>query len=254
VNIGSTMKLLLALFTSFILIIPAGLANENIVRIVSSDWAPYCGKDLLEYGIVAKIITAAYQKNGYNVQFDFKPWKRVLKEVERGEYDGSAVAYHTEERAKIYILSDPYMKSSTVLYQRKNMLKTWNKLEDLKSYRIGILRGSSHSESFDKANFLRKEPVSKHLYNLRKLIANHIDLIAIDPFVAEYLIESKLPLHKGKIEPLNPPLDVSKPLYIMFSRNRPGIQKKIKAFNDGLKKIKNDGTLRNLLSKHAFVE
>jgi polar amino acid transport system substrate-binding protein len=238
---------LIVLFT----FMPEGIAVEKLVTIANSAWQPYYGQELQNYGLAPQIISAAYARRGYKVQFETMPWARVLVAVQRGSFDAAATAYSTEERAFTYLFSDSYLDSTVVFFKRKEVSIKWKTLQDLAPYKIGMVLGNSYSPEFDKADFLKKDMASSEIQILRKLWAKRVQLVVIDRLVGKYLIDTQVPQYMNDIETLNPPLHVNK-LYVMFSRNTPGIQEKVDAFNAGLHAISNDGTLNKILENYEF--
>lgn len=248
------MKNVLVLIVMFVFISGAA-AEEKEVHIACAPWQPYWGEELPNNGILGEIVNAAYARKGYKTHNYVIPWARVLREVETGRLDATVCAYYTDERAKKYLFSEPVMITGRLaFYKRKGETVIWKFLEDLKPYRIGILRDSAYSEEFDKANFLNKEPVSNEVQNLKKLLAKRIDLTPMDPAVANYLIDRHLPEQKNKFESLLPLLREGQKVFLMFSREIPDVRKKIQMINEGLSEIRQDGTYRKILSKYGIKE
>ncbi len=226
-------------------------AQDKTITIANLKWLPYSGQFQPNYGIAPEIITAAFKRAGYRVQYNFMAWSLALEEVKKGTYDAVGTAYKTDERAKTYQFSDPYMDSPIVFFKRKDSDISWNTLEDLRPYKIGIIKGYANSVEFDKAEFIRKVRSRSEVLLLKKIILKQADLIVMDQFVGLYNIHEKLIGHeKMLLEPIKPPLTVHK-LYVIFSKKVPGYLAKTEAFNRGLRSIKQDGTLREILVKHG---
>lgn len=228
-------------------------ASEKTVTIVTLNWLPYSGRFLPNYGIAPELISAAYREMGYKVKYDFMAWTKALREMAEGKYDAAANAYYTAERAEKFLFSESYMESPVVFYKRKDTPIRWNNsLEELKPYRIGVVRGYVTSPEFDKANFLDKKVSKTELLNLKKLILKQADLIVTDRFSGRYLISEKLPEHeKDLLMPLSPPLYVHK-LHLIFSKKVPDAPRKLEAFNSGLKAIIKNGSMKRILAKYGF--
>ncbi len=229
------------------------VAEEKRITIANLAWLPYSGQFLPKYGIAPEIITEAFSRVGYKVEYNFMAWTLALDEVKKGSFDAIGTAYFTKEREKIYQFSDPYMDSPIVFFKRKDSRVGWNgNIEDLKDYKIGVIKGYANSPEFDKADFLRKAVSRTEVLLLKKLLYKQADMIAMDQFVGIYNINEKLVGYdKYKLEPIQPPLIVNK-LYLMFSRKVPGFMQKSMDFNTGLSKIRKDGTLNSILVRHGF--
>lgn len=228
-----------------------GLADEKTVTLVADPWQPYYGEDLPNKGFVAELITEAYKRSGYKTKYFFLPWARAINDVKAGKYDGVPTAWYNEERTKIYTYSDPYIEGPIVLFTKKEKNISWKTLEDLKPYRIGVVRGYSYSPEFTAADYLNKDESSTIHNNINKLILGRVDLIVMDKYVGLYNINKDFPEHRDNLKIIDKPLTVNK-LYMMFSQTVPGIKKKTDAFNKGLADIKKDGTLDKILVKHGM--
>lgn len=229
-------------------------AAPKVMTFVSLNWEPYAAETIPGNGFTAEIIAEACKRAGYEAQFTFMPWKRVLAETEAGDFDALFNAYHSEDRAKRYAQSEPYVASPLVLCAKAGgNVRYDGTLESLKPYRIGVVSGYVNTPEFDGASFLNKEETVCDITNLKKLIQGRVDLIAIDKYTAIQLLKSSPALEAGlgDVVFLNPPLD-EKPLYVMFSRKKDGYRENRDAFNRGLQAIQQDGTLNAILEKHGF--
>ncbi len=247
-------KIILITILLFFSGVVTSLAQDKTVRVVSLSWPPYYGQYLPDYGLSGKIVAAAFKKQGWDVNFYVRAWVQCLEMLKKGEFEAVPNAYFTEERAQIYHYSDPYLDCPIVFFKKKDQDISWKTYEDLKDYRIGVVRGYANPEAFDKADFLTKRVARDPVLNFKKLLLKQVDLIVSEKFVGTHIMNTKLPEHeKGLFEPISPPLDTIK-LYVLFSKKVPGIQAKIDAFNTGLKQIKNDGTIERIVAEYGFRE
>lgn len=240
------------LFSLFLLFVPATMcfAVKN-VSLAVLNWNPYAGEKLENYGFGAEIISEAFSRSGYTTEFHFMPWMRALKDTEIGKYDAVCFGYYSKQRAKTYAFSEPYAQSSLVLYKHKDSQISYSTLEDLKPYQIGVVRGFVNTVEFDSADYLQKQEVHNEVLNMKKLLNKRVDLIVIDKFIAQYLLNTMFKENKEDFEALEPPLE-TKPLYLMFSRNVKKFVQKLEDFNLGLQKIESDGTIDIIMEKHGF--
>lgn len=244
--------LLLTAFTlTCALCVPAAMAEDKVVRIATLDWEPYIGQKLDGNGFVAEIIREAFKRSGYELQLDFYPWARVVKLASEGKYDGYAPEYYSEEIKQHSVFSDPFKGGPLGFFKRKDEDINYSNLEDLKPYRIGVVRGYVNTAEFDAADYLEKDEAVDDLTNLRKLLKKRINLAVMDKYVGAYLLKQNMPDEAGDLVFLEPPLKVLD-LYVCFSLKAPEYEAKLKAFNEGLKQIKDDGTFDAILKKHGF--
>lgn len=247
------MKIIVSLLLSLVFLhIPAQMCiAAKSVSLAVLNWEPYVGENMKDYGFGAEIISTAFSRLGYRVEFNFMPWVRALKDTEIGKYDAVCFGYYSNERAKTFAFSEPYAVSSLVFYQHRDSKISFTSLEDLKPFRIGVVRGFVNTAEFDKADYLQKEEVHTELLNMKKLLNKRVDLIVIDKFIAQYLLKTKFKRNEAEFEALEPPLK-TQPLYLMFSKNVKNYEHRLKDFNLGLQQISEDGTIAKIMAKHGF--
>jgi polar amino acid transport system substrate-binding protein len=223
------------LFLTCIQIFSNELNTKQTVSLVSLNWSPYAAKNLKDQGFTTEILRKIFKNAGYNVKFTFVPWNRALVFCKLGKYDAVFNAYTSKEREEIYAVSDPYLDTELVLCVKKDFpLNSFNNLQELKKYKIGIVKGYVNSPEFDACNFLHKEPARNDEINLRKLLADKVQIISIDKYTATNLLKEKHKLDTVKF--LKPPLD-NKPLYLLFSKKIIGNDKILSDFNSALKAL-----------------
>ena len=223
----------------------------GVVKLNTLDWEPYIGQKLPEQGFVATIVKEAYSSSGYTVDLAYMPWVRAKNMAKEGKSDGCMPEYYLEEDKADFFISDPFPGGPLGFFKRKADAFTFNKLDDLKSLKIGVVRGYVNTEEFDKANYLKKEEANDDITNLRKLVGGRLDLIVIDKFVGLSLMQQEMPDKIGDIEFINPALE-EKTLHVLISKKVDQAEAKIKAFNDGLKILKDSGRLDALMKSSGF--
>ncbi|MTI08800.1 substrate-binding periplasmic protein [Curvivirga aplysinae] len=244
-------------FSAYIAIICSSLsiaAKAETIRsisLVSVNWEPYYGDNLLNQGYIAELTKTAFEREGYKVKFTFLPWKRALKHAALGRYDGLLGAYLTEERTKNFVYSKPISRVQTVLLSLKKSNIQFDELRQLSPYKIGVIRGASGGRVFDAATYLNKIPVDLPDQNIEKLINGRIDMIFSGK---EHIIRSlnqKLPNWDNQIKIHQPAIEENL-IYNAISKMVTNPEKIVEAFNRGFIKIKADGTFDKILSKHGY--
>ena len=245
------MRRIVVIFLVIFLWVTQGVAKDKIVYLATLNWKPYVGNDLQHKGFTSQIVIEAFKRAGYTVEIAFKPWARVLKEVDKGKYDAAYPAYYSDERAAKYSFSHPFSKSMLGFYKRKKDKITFKTLHDLKPYKIGVVRGYVNPPDFDKSKYLKKEKANSDEENIRKLIKRRLDMIVIDKIVAQYIVNNSYPKWQDELEFMEPALE-GKHLYVMFSKHAQGFEQKLKDFNAALKEMIQDGTVKKIMLGHGF--
>ena len=115
---------------------------------------------------------------------------------------------------------------------------------------IGTIRGYGYSEDFINATNFKRENVADFMQNIKKLIAKRIDLTLEDEIVANYQIEQENPKLFERIRFLKTPLSYRN-LYISSGYKNPRHKEIIEAFDKGLKIIKTNGTLADIMNSYS---
>ncbi|MDZ7696118.1 MAG: transporter substrate-binding domain-containing protein [Deltaproteobacteria bacterium] len=209
-----------------------------------------CGEKLQDYGFTSEIIKAAFNRMGYDVRFAFMPPKRVMMQVEAGEFDAGYPAYYSDDRGDRFYYSAPFAESVVGFYKRKDTEIHYDTLRDLTPYKIGTCLGFAYPDEFTEADYLQKEIARNESLNLRKLLNGRIDLFITDRAAAQAAINRSVPEGKNVLEFMDPPLEVRK-LHLIFGKHD-GSKKLLKDFDKGLQMILEDGTMKNILKKHGM--
>lgn len=225
--------------------------SADTVSLATLDWEPYIGEKLKGQGYVATLVRESYKAAGYTTEIKFMPWARVVAMTKEGKYDGYLPEYYTETLKTDFLVSDPFPGGPLGFFKRKAEAIDFKILEDLKPYKIGVVRGYVNTDAFDKASFLQKDIANNDLTNLKKLIGKRIDLAIGDKFVGLYLLKQEIPDLAGEVEFIEPPLE-EKSLYLCIAKKTPDAEAKLKAFNNGLKTIRDNGTLSSIMKTNGF--
>lgn len=250
------------LFLSILIVASTTTARQCTVSIGTLQWEPYIGPNMRNNGYVSEIVVEAFKRVDCKADISFYPWARALKLAEQGELDGVFPEYYDKERNIKFAFSEPFPGGPVGLYKRKDTVGSYltspqinqtEALKELQEYTFGVVRGYINTAEFDAATFLTKEEADSDAINLKKLYNRRIHFIVIDKNVAEHLIERNFPTFHNELEFMSPPLE-TRALHIAFSKNAHNYQKKLHAFNRGLREIKEDGTLDRIIKEHSFTK
>jgi len=228
--------------------------EKQTVLLAADNWQPYQGENLPNGGPISEIIVEAFKRVGYNLRIEFMPWASVLEKVKKGKYDGGFSAAYEKQRAGDFFFSNPVAESPGFrFYTRKDTTIACNKLEDLKGYRIGVVRGYIYGPKFDEMPGLKKIAGNSEETNLINLVNGNLDVVIMDQLHAQYLL-NKMPEKKEKISqlPLLPNQKGARDiLYLIISKAAAASAQVKIDFNHGLKLIINDGTFDMILKKYG---
>ena len=227
-------------------------AGEKKDLIVAYDpWPPFTDDKDPNFGICIVITSAVFKSTKYKVIAKNIPAKRADVYL-RGatKIDASAYYWYTEERAKHFIFSEPFLYNTVHFFVRSDSDIKYNSLKDLKPYTIGIMRNYYNGDEFDNAAYLKKEVNNTNEIAIKKLLGKRFDLALIDKIVAETLIKDmKI---QGKLKMLPDPLFTAG-LHFIVGKKHPDGLNMIKTFNQGLAKIKKNGEYARILKSYGVT-
>jgi polar amino acid transport system substrate-binding protein len=230
---------------------PSIAAVPKQATLAATEYPPYYGELLPNQGVITEIIREAFKHVGYEVKIKFLPWKRALEMTRQGEFDALYTAWYREEREQWFGFSEPLPIANVIgFYKRKDRKISYRTLEDLRPYKIGIVRGYSNPVEFEQAK-LDTEEVTEDRLNIQKLAVGRIDLALIDKIIGQHIIDTELPESAQKLEWLNPPLKIDNQ-YLIFSKKCDDYREKIEDFNRGLHQIIEAGIVKAIIVKHGF--
>lgn len=229
---------------SLIFILLFSFSNQSIagqVRFATLEWPPFTSEELKDQGIYAYIAKEAFKNMGHELVLEFYPWSRAVRLGQNDpKYAGYFPKYYDKSLEENFLFSDPIGSSIIGFVELKSKPIAWNNLKDLKPYRIGTVRGYVNTEQIDEMfskQQLNDKPAVSDLINLKKLMANHLDIAIIDNTVLDYLLHTNEDISKSKEKfHFNQKILENKEIFLCFKKTTEG-KKWHKIFNEGLKKV-----------------
>ncbi|WP_164882418.1 substrate-binding periplasmic protein [Paenirhodobacter populi] len=163
-----------------------GLAGPIFARTLPETWRLLAMEDFAPYnfrqdgrfqGLDIDILNAAAV--AMNVRFDYLPlpWHRALLAFDNGQADALFQLTPTEQRSRTWRMVGPLRDTVIVFVTRADSpLRDIRSLNDLRGRAVGVVRGFTYSEAFDRADFFLRESSVDEETNLRKVLLGRCDL------------------------------------------------------------------------------
>lgn len=222
--------------------------KKKEIHLVADPYPPYQFEEKgVIRGIDCELIGHAFQESGYNTVTHLMPWEECLRRLELREADGIFQIVRTPERAKKFIFSDPFRTAKTVLFSTRSIRFKENAdvSKQLGGFKLGVLSGYSYDPLIDTLNREMKVEVGNQEEMLQGLKEERFDLIPMDLGVAEYLIKERGLKGIRRVQGFT----LKRELYAAF---RPGCENLVKAFNEGLRKIKKRHVYERIIERYGF--
>ncbi len=229
---------------------PSSYAESRRIQVVYTEWFPYTfqqnGKAA---GFEIEILKAVLGNMNIKVEFKKYPWKRCLHELKSGKADGLVSMLKTNDREFYTYYPDTHISlSKTVLVTRTDTEISFDgSYGNLSEYSIGVIQGFGYGDTFDKADYLKKDAVTNAEMLIKKLLAGRNDIIAENLAVIEGF--SKKMRVQDKIRFLAPPIHTQK-LFVGFSKSK-GLKKLTNDFSIALEKFKSSGQHKTIIEKYG---
>ncbi len=225
------------------------------VKIATGEYPPFTTEALEDKGFFSAIVKAAFNEVGEEVEFSFLPWKRCEHLVKKGDYFAAIPYAKSEKREKEFDFSDEaYMSIELIYYyEPKNDLSSFNYSEysDLKSFNIAGIHGYYYVDPMKKLG-LKMDSTPNELMAFKKLIAGRVDIILMDQITGMSIIKKNFPNEGQNIKTVKNPSNSSNS-FLMISRKYPKAKELTDKFNQGLKKIQENGIYDDILKRHNLL-
>lgn len=230
----------------------SGARAEKVLRLAATEWEPYIGKQLLNFGLIADIADTALRRAGYRVDLKIVPWNRALSGIETGVYDGIIGIWHNSQREQQMIYSQALVTNEVYVFRHKDRPWSYQGMADLTGKKIGVVEGYSYGDLFDHADYFMRSP-SKDLHgSLAQLIKGRVDAVVAERKVMTHILNTKDREYQRVIEELAKPL-VRRTLHLTLNRLVADHEKIMQDFNFQLEAMREDGLLKFYMQKHNLV-
>jgi len=231
--------------------VSAGYAEKDMLHVVYTQWEPYTYQENdKDSGFEIETVKAVIGKMGLGSKFEQLPWKRCLMTMENGQADVLVSALKTPEREKFLYYPDEFISlSKTVFFTKKGSpIQFDGSLENLKNYTIGIIRGFSYGDAFDKAVYLKKDELNNTDILVKVVSVGRNDLGAENLAVITASARKQGVLENIRF--LEKPIHSQK-LYVVFSKVR-FLEKTGSKFSETLREFKKTEDYRKILEKYGM--
>jgi polar amino acid transport system substrate-binding protein len=192
-------------------------------------------------GIDTEIVNALLKELGVTPVHRPLAWTEVVQSMDENKVDVGFQFIASPARFAQYNMIGPFRTGTTVFMVRKDSPIAFERLEDLTSYRIGVVDGFSYEPTFDAATYLDKLPSSSNVVNFRRLILGRVDVIIGDLHVLNYMAKQDGRLRDVRVLPK--PVGLV-PRYIAVPKARKEKAEKLQA---AFVKLRDDGTITRIL-------
>lgn len=247
-----TRSIIFPFLTAFFIASLSSIASAKTIVLATDSWEPYFGPNMPNNGYFSELTSEAFKRAGYQYRVEYLPWETALQLAEKGTYDGVLGAYYTNDRTQVFTYSKPVTETTIYFFWLKKRNISFESLEDLTPYKIGVVNGYRYSTEFDAADYLTKVGNYSIELNVKLFLKERLDILVGSKEVISVILNKNYPGLIDTIAMSDKPL-IRRDLHIMFSKNNKNHQQLAADFDEGLAAIKSDGTFENILDKHGVT-
>lgn len=226
-------------------------AEDHVVRVSADPWAPWAfGEEggAASGGMSVEASKELFRRIGLEVEVNIYPYKRCLDQMKTGERDVFPMIKKTPEREEIMLFSDVAAREPQLIYFATGRMAgfDWKDWADLKDRTVGIVQGFNYGEFVPAAAKygIRTEEVAGDEQNIKKLLANRVDLIIATPSTVNYYLQQN-PEFQGRIEAASRAVTVAE---FRFGLSKNGkAASHLSRINEAIREMQADGTLDRIM-------
>ena len=241
------------------MILPFTNFNADKITLVADPWLPYVGiEKSSKQGYMVEVAIEAFKEAGHTVRYINRPWARAISGTRSNKFTGLISTYKTD--APDFIFPKETMgKSTSAFFVLEGSKWTFTNIESLKNKVLGVVKGYSYGKILD--NYVTENANNRGLVEfsygeqgleslLKKLKAKRIDCFASNIAVLNKFLQNNKNYSYVKEAGTISTSDV----YLAFSPKHPKALEYAKALDIGIKKMRKDGRLKQILTRYGLKD
>jgi len=223
----------------------------------ADEWMPYNGNARdAKPGYMVEVLRAIFEPQGITVDYQTMPWTRSITETKKGEYD-AVIGADRQEAVGFVLPAEAMGVNSSSFFVKSGNSWTYNGIPSLEKVKLGVIDGYSYSEGMTEYVQAKKNTdrvfVTSGDDALTKLIkmlqAGRIEAIIENPVVMVHALKgsgmSAQIVNAGN-------MGIKDELFVAFSPARPSSAGYARKFDDGLRQLRKDGKLKEIMNKYGL--
>jgi polar amino acid transport system substrate-binding protein len=237
-----------------LLLAGSGWAGERDVLVIGAFEYPPIYQDANPPGLACDLVLAAFRASGIQAKLEFLPVLRMIDYVAQGTLPcaiGGDVLFDGEAIRPRVLVSDPFMYVVQVfLYDSRIHARgiTFDALDDMRPYRIGVLNGSGVMRYLSEPGTLTLDKNHSHQGSARQLHRRRIDVWGIVDLTGMLFIRRLFPEEQA-FYACSAPFKRGDISLAVSRKADPGMHY-LRSFQQGLAIIKTNGTYMDIMARY----
>ncbi|MGL1862403.1 MAG: transporter substrate-binding domain-containing protein [Pseudodesulfovibrio sp.] len=242
--LDSAIKKLAMLFLVIFVLLgafPSVCVAQDKLVIYATNYPPYEFEQPEDgkRGFDLEVVEEALHRAGYEVEFQFYPWSRVMKKLKKNNILAALSCMRTPEREQFLAFSDPISKLTEVLMVRKEYPEPVpSRYADFHGIEIGSMIDWVFTEKLEKWGIPHDVSPDEKVA-IRKLADGRVDALLVALESTQYWVKSMGMPDTFKWKPVE---GTFSEYNLCFSKEYPETPEVLSVFNEKLAEMKADGT------------
>jgi len=236
----------IAIIAFWLSLLPATAAE--VVRLDANESPPYWSASMPGQGMCGELVQAIARASGIELAIQFKPLNRMIEDDANNDLGNPAFFMRNQEFAAIIPIAVYHV--SVFRYQPNHQKPLIiRSLEDIKGFRVGVLKGTLVDRSYFASAGIRVEESYSQASLFRKLHKGRIDMIVDIDLSGHHMIHDLFPDEVDAFA-----VDIieksESPIAILLSLQLADGSKVAKHLREGLERIKASGEYQAIVEKY----
>lgn len=227
-------------------------ANDDTITLAVGEWEPFISEALPENGPILEIVSRAFALNNTKVEYRFLPWKRALKMSKKAQFAGTAVWGKNDERAADFHYSDVVLTQKDALFFTHKSLIAFDSADDFKGLKTGVLLGAYVGDELaalvERGELAVKE-FRTYADMFKSLLKGRVDFIYMSELAGQTVLETEFADEQRAEVVARDSFEPPYRYYLLVPKMDADGLERVKAFNSGLKELRESGEYDRILAK-----
>jgi polar amino acid transport system substrate-binding protein len=237
------------------------IADNKNLTLTSDYWCPWVCSDSQNPGFSVEVAQAIYKPLGYNVTVQPMSWVKSIAAARSGKITAAIGGDKMDTSISDFVFPEtPIAVQSNIFVSLKKANFEYKNINSLKKLKIGIVSGyhfDGEIGQYIEQNYGNSRIIMQALGKnasenmLKKLAIGKVNLYVDDADVINYLLQ------KAKIADqitIGSKVGNDMASYLIFSPALPNSKGLAAEFDEGMKRIKADGSYDSIMAKYSIVK
>ena len=243
-------KMSRALFFLATLVLANQAIAETLNLVTGDGFPPFTGQNLPNGGLATEIVQRVFNEMGYEVNIDFKPWKRGYSDAKKKKYLATFPYEKNAKRLRDFSYSQPLYNFAHYFFIKDGAAIEFTKDEDLQGLRACLPIGYNPlrlQDMVDKGIVTLERPVDMDAC-FQMLERGRVDLVRVHQRVGWKVIE-KVFKTKAGFRVLDKPVRENIAHLIVAKDHTDGVRL-LERFDKTLQTLNAEGVIEEIIQRH----